>query len=344
MTGNCPIIGICGFSGSGKTTLLEQLIPHLTAKGLSVATVKHDAHGLSIDQPGKDSDRLFQAGADILLQGPGEELLRAHVDGDNDLATAIASLAARCDLILVEGHKQTPIPKLWMLNDDEAAPPGDVANIHGIFAKEADRFDAVAAVVEEMLRAQWLATPVFGCVLIGGESARTGQPKHLLQSTGLTWLERTVELLDERCQTVVISGAGNVPLALVDCPRLPDIPGVAGPMAGVLSAMRWAPRAAWLVVACDVPNINAEAIDWLLSARRPGVWATLPTLANGADVEPLLAHYDFRARPLLERLATEKTFGLHRIASHPKVASPIVPSDLAAAWRNVNSPEDLSPR
>lgn len=344
MTGKCPIIAICGFGGSGKTTLLEQLIGRLRAGGLTVAAVKHNVRSLSVDQPGKDSDRLFRAGADVLLRSPDEELLRVHADGDDDLETAVASLAPRYDLILVEGHKKTPLPKLWMLNDDETAPPEDVTNIQGVFAKDAGRFDAIVPVVDEMLRAQWSATPVFGCVLIGGKSTRMGQPKHLLVSNGLTWLERTVKLLGETCQTVAIAGAGDVPTALADCPRLPDVVGVAGPMAGVLSAMRWQPTASWLVVACDLPNVNAEAIDWLLSVRRPGVWATLPTLRGESDVEPLLAHYDRRARPLLERLAAAETFGLHRIASHVKVDSPVVPPHLAAAWRNVNSPEDLPSR
>ncbi|MHC4563917.1 MAG: molybdopterin-guanine dinucleotide biosynthesis protein B, partial [Planctomycetota bacterium] len=184
MTGNCPILGICGHSGCGKTTLLEQLIPHLAAKGLRVAAVKHDAHGLDVDRPGKDSDRLFQAGADVLLQGPDEELFRGHVDNGGELTPALALFAGRCDVILVEGHKRTALPKLWVLNDDETAPPDDVTNIKGIFAKDAGRFAAVAAAAEEIIHAQWSAMPVYGCVLIGGKSARMGRPKHLLQDNG----------------------------------------------------------------------------------------------------------------------------------------------------------------
>jgi hypothetical protein len=71
-----PVLAVCGFSGSGKTTLLEAAIPHLIARGLAVAAIKHDSHGFVVDKEGKDSDRLFRAGATVALRGPGEQFLR----------------------------------------------------------------------------------------------------------------------------------------------------------------------------------------------------------------------------------------------------------------------------
>ena len=62
-----PVLGICGCSGSGKTTLIEALIPRLHSIGLQVTVVKHGAHNVNIDVPGKDSDRFFRAGADVSL-------------------------------------------------------------------------------------------------------------------------------------------------------------------------------------------------------------------------------------------------------------------------------------
>ena len=56
-----PVLGVCGWSGSGKTTLIEAILPAFRAKGLKIAVIKHDVHGLDIDRPGKDSDRLFRA-------------------------------------------------------------------------------------------------------------------------------------------------------------------------------------------------------------------------------------------------------------------------------------------
>ncbi len=65
-----PVLAVCGFSGSGKTTLLETAIPRLVERGLAVAVVKHAAHGFQVDRAGKDSERLFRAGATIVLSGP----------------------------------------------------------------------------------------------------------------------------------------------------------------------------------------------------------------------------------------------------------------------------------
>ncbi|HXT51259.1 MAG TPA: molybdopterin-guanine dinucleotide biosynthesis protein MobB, partial [Thermoanaerobaculia bacterium] len=65
MTAYERVVGVAGWSGSGKTTLLERVVPALVADGLSVVVVKHDAHGLALDVAGKDSDRLFRAGAEV---------------------------------------------------------------------------------------------------------------------------------------------------------------------------------------------------------------------------------------------------------------------------------------
>ena len=62
------VFGLAGYSGSGKTTLLEALIPRLTAAGLSVSLIKHAHHRFDIDQPGKDSHRLREAGCSEVLE------------------------------------------------------------------------------------------------------------------------------------------------------------------------------------------------------------------------------------------------------------------------------------
>jgi len=197
---------------------------------------------------------------------------------------------------------------------------------------------------EKHIRRRRLSAPVFGCVLIGGASMRMGTPKHLLLKDGKTWLERTAECLRPLTRQIVIAGTGDVPEPLGELIRLPDAADARGPMSGILAAMRWAPRVSWLVAACDLPDLTTDALRWLLSTRRPGVWATLPRLEPSGFVEPLPAHYDFRCRPLLEDLAGRESFALHELASHPKVASPVVPAHLAPAWRNANTPEDLAPR
>ncbi len=110
MLDNLPVFAICGWSGSGKTTLIEQIIPPLRKKGLKVVVVKHDTHGINVDHPGKDSDRFFKAGADVLLQGPEEKLLRLQQTSHQGLSRVLNVLAQQYDLVLVEGHKGTPVP------------------------------------------------------------------------------------------------------------------------------------------------------------------------------------------------------------------------------------------
>ncbi|NQT85139.1 NTP transferase domain-containing protein [bacterium] len=171
-----------------------------------------------------------------------------------------------------------------------------------------------------------------------------GRPKHLLSAGGCTWLERTVGLLQQVTERTVIVGAGAVPDTLAHLPRLPDAPDAEGPMAGMLAAMRWAPRASWLIAACDLPDLSLVALHWLLGTRAPGVWATVPIHPDSERLEPLLAHYDFRARALLAQAAAEGNFCPLRITSHPSVASRRVPIDLAGAWWNANSETELSTR
>ena len=183
--------------------------------------------------------------------------------------------------------------------------------------------------------------PVYGCVLIGGKSTRLGKPKHLLERDNKSWLEHTVEIISQVAEQTVIAGEAALPEKLRNCIRLQDVPGIDGPMAGILAAMRWAPQVSWLVTACDLPNLSVEALRWLLATRGPNVWATLPKLHDKTHVEPLLAHYDFHSRDLLEKLAGEKNFSLNSLAGNSNVLTATPPPELTSAWSNINTPEQL---
>lgn len=333
---NLPIFGICGWSGSGKTTLIEQIIPKLTTRGLKVAIVKHDAHRIQVDRAGKDSDRFFQVGADVLLQGQCEEFLRLHSSQDRNLSAGLMSLIDQYDLILVEGHKTAMLRKVWLLGENETVPPENIENIATVLPRDSHRLASIMPLLDKFLNEQWMKTPLFACVLIGGKSIRMGWPKHLLQKGGKTWLGRTIKLLEQVSESVVIAGAGEVPEEMSSFTRLADVPDAKGPISGVLAAMRWAPRASWLVAACDLPDLSSDALDWLVSTRGPGIWATLPRLKGSCGLEPLLGHYDFRAGTLLQQNVINGNFRPAAIASHPKVITPEVPDHLGAAWRNVN--------
>ena len=108
------VFGITGYSGAGKTTLLEALIPLFVARGLRVSLIKHTHHDFDIDKPGKDSWRLREAGcAEVMLLSNRRWALIHELRGaaEPDLAEQIALLSP-CDLVLIEGYKEAPYPKL----------------------------------------------------------------------------------------------------------------------------------------------------------------------------------------------------------------------------------------
>ena len=118
-----PIIGIAGWKNSGKTTLAVRLVEEFSRRGYTVATIKHAHHSLRLDDDDTDSARHRRAGARqvavvssqrwaIMTEDPGGPEL--------DFADVIARLDP-CDLIIVEGYKSQPIPKIEARRKDSAS-------------------------------------------------------------------------------------------------------------------------------------------------------------------------------------------------------------------------------
>jgi molybdopterin-guanine dinucleotide biosynthesis adapter protein len=108
------VIGFAGWSGSGKTTLVEQVIGLLEERGLVVSLIKHAHHEFEIDHPGKDSYRHRHAGCrEVLITSANRWAVMHELRGRDELtlAEALAQLSP-CDLVLVEGFKHEPIPKI----------------------------------------------------------------------------------------------------------------------------------------------------------------------------------------------------------------------------------------
>lgn len=119
------LFGLAGWSGAGKTTLMIRLIPALTARGLSVSTLKHAHHDFDVDQPGKDSYRHREAGATEVLVASDRRWALMHEHrgaGEPVLAELVAKLSP-VDLVLVEGFKRDPIPKLEVWRQGSAKSP-----------------------------------------------------------------------------------------------------------------------------------------------------------------------------------------------------------------------------
>jgi molybdopterin-guanine dinucleotide biosynthesis adapter protein len=118
------IIGLAGWSGAGKTTLVAKLIPSITARGLTVSTLKHAHHAFDVDQPGKDSYMHRMAGAtEVLVSSQNRFALMRELRGAPELA--LPELLAKLtpvDLVIIEGYKRDPHPKLEVFRAGVAKP------------------------------------------------------------------------------------------------------------------------------------------------------------------------------------------------------------------------------
>jgi molybdopterin-guanine dinucleotide biosynthesis adapter protein len=111
-----PILGFAAFSGTGKTTLLIRLIPMLRLQNLRVGLIKHSHHNFQIDQPGKDSFRLREAGASpVMLVSSHRRAIITEFPAKREPNLDEELLAfdqSELDLILVEGFKSVDFPKI----------------------------------------------------------------------------------------------------------------------------------------------------------------------------------------------------------------------------------------
>jgi molybdopterin-guanine dinucleotide biosynthesis adapter protein len=119
------IFGLAGWSGSGKTTLMTALIPEFVGRGITVSTIKHAHHAFDVDQPGKDSWRHRQAGAsEVMVVSERRWALMHELRGAPE--PSLDELVPRVtpvDLLLVEGFKHHPHPKIEIYRPSLGKPP-----------------------------------------------------------------------------------------------------------------------------------------------------------------------------------------------------------------------------
>lgn len=114
-----PAIGIVGSqSNIGKTILMEHMIKELKKKNYRIASIKHDIHGFEMDKPGKDTYRYAQAGADtVLISSKDKMAMIKRVDEELTIDSIISSIND-VDIILVEGYKNSHLPKIEVIRQD----------------------------------------------------------------------------------------------------------------------------------------------------------------------------------------------------------------------------------
>jgi molybdopterin-guanine dinucleotide biosynthesis protein MobB len=336
------IIGIAGYSGSGKTTLIRKILPELRKRGLSVGVLKHIHHKLNIDSRGKDTDHFYRAGADVVFAHDDHQGFARYRSSDRTLNGLIKRFPAALDLIIVEGYKDIDVPGIWLETGTDKKKTGTSGyrNRKTVFRDDPEYHHEVLSYIQTELEHFHAKRPLKAGLLVGGKSLRMGRPKSLLKIGGRTLAARSYNILSFFSERAILLGSGQVPLSLRSSDRLPDVAGIEGPIAGMLSAFRWAPDSAWIISSVDMPLMREEAWAWLLSQRKPGVWAVLPKVEGSRGVETTGALYEPMIFGHIESLAGNGNAKLQDIGAHPKVITPLIPKDLADAWKNVNTPEE----
>ncbi len=157
------IYGVTGWKNAGKTGLMERLVAEITGRGLRVSTIKHAHHAFDVDQPGRDSYRHRAAGATEVLLASGKRFALMHElrDAPEPPLDALLSRLSPVDLVLIEGYKTAPHPKIEAYRAAAGNPliaPGD-ATIRAVASDvpmELDRpvfdLDATWAIADFLLR------------------------------------------------------------------------------------------------------------------------------------------------------------------------------------------------
>ncbi len=186
-----------------------------------------------------------------------------------------------------------------------------------------------------------MSRPLYGLVLAGGKSRRMGQDKALLQRDGQSQLSYVASLLEGVVERVFVSARPDQKddpersryETIVD--RYTDI----GPIAGILSAMDGYPDADWLVVACDLPNVDAETLEFLLAHRGDREPFTAYRSTYNGLPEPLCALYTAGSDSQLRRFVDDGIHCPRKMLINSDTL--LLDQPNPAALENVNTPDDL---
>lgn len=117
-----PALSVVGWSGAGKTTLVERLIPELRAQGLRVGVVKHSSDRHPLHRAGSDTERFEHAGAGLVaFATPTGVQITVKEEPTQSLLGLLGRFADTVDLVLVEGWKEGPLPKLEVWREGHGA-------------------------------------------------------------------------------------------------------------------------------------------------------------------------------------------------------------------------------
>jgi molybdopterin-guanine dinucleotide biosynthesis protein MobB len=134
------ILSIIGRKNAGKTTLTVALTGELARRGHRVMTIKHGHHPADVDRPGSDSWRHFHEGRAqrVLIASPDLRVLFERTPDEYDPLALARRYMGDADIVLAEGYKRAPIPKIEVFRPAVAATP-----IYEADSPEASRWAAI---------------------------------------------------------------------------------------------------------------------------------------------------------------------------------------------------------
>jgi molybdopterin-guanine dinucleotide biosynthesis protein A len=184
-----------------------------------------------------------------------------------------------------------------------------------------------------------LIYPMNGLVMAGGLSTRMGQDKSDLIYTDKPQRQVVFELLQKYCAEVWVScRPSQIEKWKDNLSYLPDNQVDIGPMAGLLRAFEYAPHEAWLVMACDMPWVNAEVLDFLVQNRNADKLATAFQNPQAQFPEPLLTIWESGSYEFLQTAWQNTHFSLRKLLQTLDIQ--LISFPKPALLRNVNTWEE----
>jgi len=181
--------------------------------------------------------------------------------------------------------------------------------------------------------------PLYGLLLSGGASQRMRQDKAALDYRGEPQLLRAWRLLEavaERAFVSVRDSQRDDPVR-AGLPQIVDSYDAIGPAAGILSAQKLFPDAAWLVLACDLPLLDSDTLHRLIAARDPSAFATAFASSHDGLPEPLCAIWEPASHALLQERYEKGSYCPRKALIQSNIQLLPAPGE---ALDNVNTPEE----
>lgn len=111
-----------------------------------------------------------------------------------------------------------------------------------------------------------------------------GRDKALIMIDGVAMAQRGIDAVRRAgARRVAIVGA-RPEHDLLDAEPVADVEPGAGPLAGVLSALRWAPQFPLVTLPCDLPRVTAESVTLLHGSLTPGADVVLAAIGGRSSL------------------------------------------------------------